>query len=305
MMKDKIAKIIKKYYNNKCELKNITPLTGGMVSKIFLVITEFPEERFVLKYSEKEDKGFKGQYECLEILNKEYHFPVPVPYFCSAYDKDVGCSYLGMEYWDAENMGEARFTAENRKIIEHEIAESISKLHNNTDNEHYYLFSKKRYKKLYQIMEKKYQENLTPAVKKKIGEKYYKELLRIFEKLDKILIDNDKPVLVHGDIWSTNVMLENKNGVYHLKGFVDPSPHFINREYELAYLQVFGMFSDELFRHYRKFHTIDEGFQLRRHFYWLLTMLIHVNYFGDLHYVLRTMSLIKTCKKILSVLKCM
>ena len=95
-------------------------------------------------------------------------------------------------------------------------------------------------------------------------------------------------------------MLEQRKGSCHLKGFVDPNSHFIHREYELAYLQVFGMFSEEFFKEYMKFHKIDEGFLARRHFYWLLTMLIHVNHFGDMHYVLRTLNLIKTCKEILT-----
>ena len=270
-----------------------------MVNKVFLIETSAPSRKFVLKYSKRENGGFEWKYKCLDALNKKYSFPVPEPYFYSIYDSDADCAYLGMEYWDAVNMGMAYFTFENRKIIEKEIAETIAKLHCYTEDKYYTLFSDKKYDKLYQIMYKKYSENVNSKVESKIGQEYYKILLKIVENLDRIFIENEKPVLVHGDIWSTNVMLENRNRVYYLKGFVDPSPHFINREYELAYLQVFGMFSDELFKYYRKFHRIDDGFEIRRYFYWLHTMLIHVNYFGDLAYVLRTRKLITLCSRLI------
>lgn len=298
-MHENINAILKKHLGSSCALKNIIPLTGGMVNRVFLIETTEPHQKLVLKYSEKENRGFEYEYKSLDTLNRRYNFPVPEPYFYSNYDSDTDCAYLGMEYWNAVNMGISCLSSDDREIIEKEIAETIAKLHCYTEERYYTLFSDEKYDKLYQIMYKKYKENMNPEVESKIGHDYYKILLRIVERLDRVFIENERPVLVHGDIWSTNVMLENREDVYHLKGFIDPSPHFINREYELSYLQVFGMFSNKLFKYYKKFHRIDEGFEIRRYFYWLHTMLVHVNYFGDLAYVLRAKKLISLCDRFL------
>jgi len=297
---EKIFRIIKKHYSTPEKL-TITPLSGGMVNKVYLIkfSSHLHNERFVLKFSDSVNNGFEWEYKCLEVLNKQYKLSVPQPYFYSSYEPEISCSYLGMEYWDATNMGMAYLLQEERKTIEIEIAESIAELHKNTGSEYYTLFSNKRYKSLTDIMKSKYEENMNKQVEDKIGKGPYKILLNILENLSKVFIENEKPVLVHGDIWSTNVMVYKKNNFYHLKGFIDPSPHFINREYELAYLKVFGMFSQELFKYYSKIHKIDDGFKVRIYFYWLHTMLVHVKYFGDLHYVLRTLELINICKNLL------
>jgi len=302
MLPSKIQQILKIHFGKNCQLKKTISLAGGMVDTVLLITTSNPNEKFVLKISEKPRSGFEWQYKALDTLKNKYHFPVPTPYFFSNYNSNLGCSYLGMEYWNAVNMGMAFFTRDNRKIFEREIAEEIAKLHSYTDTKYYALFSEKKYDKLYQIMTEKFKNNMTDEVRIRIGEKSYEDAEYIIANLSKIFLDNEKPVLVHGDIWSTNVMLERKKGIYHLKGFVDPSPHFINREYELAYLEVFGMFSNELFTHYQKFHKIDKNFLVRRFFYHLLTMLIHVRVFGDLPYILRSKNLIKTCKQIINSL---
>jgi fructosamine-3-kinase len=52
-------------------------------------------------------------------------------------------------------------------------------------------------------------------------------------------------------------------------------------EYELAYLQVFNTVGETFFDVYYAHTPKRNGYELRRLVYWLNTMIIHVDHFGN------------------------
>jgi len=94
-------------------------------------------------------------------------------------------------------------------------------------------------------------------------------------------IDAPEPSLVHGDMWTGNVLVDGDR----ITGFVDPAIYYADAEIELAFSTLFGTFGDAFFERYGALRPIRPGFfEARRDLYNLYPLLVHVRLFGG-HYV--------------------
>lgn len=88
------------------------------------------------------------------------------------------------------------------------------------------------------------------------------------------LLDHDvRPSLVHGDLWSGNVV----DG----RWLIDPAVHRADRELDLAFADVFGGFPPEFWRGYHETWPLDDGWERRRPALQLHHLLVHVRLFGS------------------------
>ncbi len=102
--------------------------------------------------------------------------------------------------------------------------------------------------------------------------------LRIADQLDRYLIEPDKPALIHGDMWKTNVI--SRAG--RVAGIIDPALYFAHNEMELAYMTLFGGTGEAFFSAYADAIPIaGDFFSTRRHIYNLYPLLIHLTIFGS------------------------
>ena len=96
-------------------------------------------------------------------------------------------------------------------------------------------------------------------------------------QLERWLLEPDQPSLIHGDMWTTNVLAHNGQ----VTGFVDPATYFGHAEIELAYSTLFGTFGEAFFQRYHERRPIAPGFfEERRDLYNLYPLLVHVRLFG-------------------------
>ncbi len=87
------------------------------------------------------------------------------------------------------------------------------------------------------------------------------------------LLDHDvRPSLVHGDLWSGNVV----DG----RWLIDPAVHHADREFELAFMDLFGGIPTACWEAYLREWPLDEGWQHRRAALQLYHLLVHVRLFG-------------------------
>ena len=104
---------------------------------------------------------------------------------------------------------------------------------------------------------------------------------RLAERLDDLLVEPDACSLLHGDVWSANVLSVGNR----VSGFIDPSTCYGDPELELAYMSLFGGFGDagsEMFATYHALRPIPPEFwQIRRYVYATYPALMHVLYFGE------------------------
>lgn len=96
-------------------------------------------------------------------------------------------------------------------------------------------------------------------------------------KLDSLLHEPAHPALIHGDMWTGNVLCLRG----HLAGFVDPAIYYAHPEIELAFTTLFGTFGRPFFRAYEEVSPLEPGFfEERRDIYNLYPLLVHVRLFG-------------------------
>ncbi|WGF87634.1 fructosamine kinase family protein [Marinivivus vitaminiproducens] len=113
-------------------------------------------------------------------------------------------------------------------------------------------------------------------------------LERLAARLDAFLEEPRHPSLLHGDVWSGNVLCQGGRIV----GLVDPAIHHGHAEIELAFGTLFGPFGRTFFETYQALRPIAPGFfEVRRDLYNLYPLLVHVRLFGGgyLPPILRTL----------------
>ncbi|MCH9813737.1 MAG: fructosamine kinase family protein [Epsilonproteobacteria bacterium] len=112
----------------------------------------------------------------------------------------------------------------------------------------------------------------------KISEKLYDRIILFCEDFDKYLIEPEFPSLLHGDVWSGNVLIENGEVV----SFIDPAIYYGHHEIELAFIMLFSTFDDSFFQKYNELFPIAEGFYEERvDIYNLYPYLVHARAFGS------------------------
>ena len=90
------------------------------------------------------------------------------------------------------------------------------------------------------------------------------------------LIAVEEPSLVHGDLWSGNLITDEKGEPC----LIDPAVYYGNREADLAMTRLFGGFSWEFYSAYQEAFPLPPGSEKRVDLYNLYPLLVHVNLFG-------------------------
>jgi len=105
---------------------------------------------------------------------------------------------------------------------------------------------------------------------------YHKKADRMFKQVEAGL-PIEKPALIHGDLWSGNLIFDQSGQPV----FIDPAVCYGSREMDLAMMKLFGGFGG-----FREFEVYDDLFPIDNHwkerisFYQLYYILVHVNLFG-------------------------
>lgn len=97
-------------------------------------------------------------------------------------------------------------------------------------------------------------------------------------RLDEWIQEPAHPSLLHGDVWSGNVLARGDRIV----AFLDPAISYGHPEIELAFVTLFSTFGERFFRRYAEHRPIASGFfEARRDLYNLWPLLVHVRLFGS------------------------
>jgi len=111
-------------------------------------------------------------------------------------------------------------------------------------------------------------KNLMPPDIRRNFEKLYPKLSGIFPE--------EKPALLHGDLWSGNFITDRKGRA----AIIDPAVYFGHREMDLAMSRLFGGFDPVFYRAYHEAFPLLPGYNLRVDICNLYPLLVHLNLFG-------------------------
>ena len=106
-------------------------------------------------------------------------------------------------------------------------------------------------------------------------EKVARSFEKLYGKLKGLLVHED-PALLHGDLWSGNIMIDNHGSPV----LIDPAVYYGNREVDLAFTTLFGGFDKKFYTSYQEEWPLEGGFEDRFDIYNLYPLMVHVNIFG-------------------------
>lgn len=251
---------------------DVSPLAGGDINEVFKVETD--QGNLVAKCNNS--ARFPGMFEAeskgLELLQKG-GFKTPE---VLTLGEEEGFSFLILEYLKSENATPAFWES---------FGNQLARLHQNTqdtfglDHNNYMGSLVQQNARVSDWSEFFITQRLEPQLKLAYDEGYFKGLgqrwSRFMNKLES-LVPQEKPALVHGDLWSGNFICgENQTPV-----LIDPAAHYGHREADISMMHLFGGFDPSLFETYNLQFALESGWRQRVDIHNLYPLLVHVNLFG-------------------------
>jgi len=125
------------------------------------------------------------------------------------------------------------------------------------------------------------EERLQPQVRKAVNSgalpsNAIPQFDRLYKKLDG-LFPEEKPSLLHGDLWNGN-FLTSESGKACL---IDPAVYYGHREIDIAMTKLFGGFDQGFYTGYQEILPMESGWKERMDLYNLYPLMIHLNLFGS------------------------
>lgn len=125
------------------------------------------------------------------------------------------------------------------------------------------------------------QERIEPQLKLAIDKnalpiEMARDFTTLYARLDRFYYE-EKPSLIHGDLWSGNYLIAKDSGPY----LIDPAIYFGNREMDIAMSTLFGGFPQNFYDGYNAAFPLQTGWAERLNLWNLYPLLVHVSLFGS------------------------
>jgi fructosamine-3-kinase len=277
--------LVRAHVDPALTVTRIEPLHGGMVNQVVRWRTDGEPADIVAKLTPAPDHGgFRGEYESLDFYRRQTRFPVPEPYACVSGEAGFAGTALLMQMLPGRHLGDARLDPAGMEQVQSDLARHVADLHEHkrarygpaTDPDAGY---------------DRWLDHFGPAIGREyeaVADRLQPDSRRVvrdlLDHLDDWLPETGDPTLVHGDLWATNILVDDRPGPMDrpaISGFVDGHARYSEVEFELAYLRVFHTADATFFERYPRRHPLREGFDRRCRVYWLNTLMLHVRVFGD------------------------
>lgn len=265
------------------QVRSVTEARGGDIGRSFRVETD--RRRLFVKYREDlEASVFVREAEGLALLGETGSLPVPGTHYAGAMPGRRG----GMIVLDWIEPGPSL------PSVEEALGRGIAELHRasadkaagspryglDTDN---YIGSLpqpngwcERWPEFYR--DRRLQPMAALAEERgRLPSERRKRLLRLMDQLERWVPSRPPSSLLHGDLWSGN-WLAGADGRPYL---IDPAVFYGDREYEIAFTELFGGFSPRFYAAYRETMPLDPEYGERRPLYQLYYLLVHLILFGE------------------------
>jgi fructosamine-3-kinase len=281
-----LRQIVHDWAGSHVELDEVKHLDGGSIATTVELHTK-PGDRAVLKITpHRVDRSYVDEAHQLAFL-RELGLPAPRVYRYEIGSLDLPFSYLLMEHRDGVDLARAKAACspEQFDVLQVELARVVRTLHAQTHAQYHRVsagecsmfdswpaFYRDVFDPIWQEVEKN--GHLPPKSRKLVA--------RIHERLPALLAHDDCPRLLHGDLWTSNILAgTGKDGAWHITAILDPYCKYGHVECEIAYLELFHTVNGAFMRAYQGEHHLPNDYhRLRKPVYQLYELLNHLQLFG-------------------------
>lgn len=253
------------------KVHGFSELYGGNINRVLLLETSAGKKVIKLNQAAWFPHMFEAEKMGLETLKNSKNFEIPGVFSCG---KIEGTAYLLLEHISP---------GKPTKNFWNIFAENLTKLHRNSLS--YFGFPEPNYigslpqfnKKENTAAEFYIQQRLEPQFNIASEKGFlFKNLELVFQHISEEIPD-EKPALIHGDLWNGNYLVTEKG----LPCLIDPAVSFGPREMDLAMMRLFGGFPDSVFLVYNEIFPLAPQFENRVALWQLYYLLVHLNLFGN------------------------
>lgn len=281
-----MRQIAKDWLGESVSIRGVRSLHGGSMSTTLLlqlsgrgaVVLKIAPHMVVNQY----------QHEAYQLnLLRDWGLPAPEVYACQVASLESPHSYLLMQQMPGRPLSEVRdgLSREEMDHLQMHLADIVLSLHGRTS------LSYKRVcdggedgtRDYPEFFHRIYDPIFNDVISMKlVPTALRRRLSNIHEKVGPLLENGDRPRLVHGDLWSSNLLVDQDNqGRWWVSGILDPNCRYSHAEIELAYLELFRTVTPAFFRVYEQTHRLSSEYKnFRRDVYMLYPLLNHVRLFG-------------------------
>ena len=276
-MKENLSQLLESIYGKSIQIKCVEPIRGGCINETQVLKLSNGEQVF-LKYNPSPPMNFfNAETEGLRLLGKPKYGP-RVPLFLGI-SNELNPQFLLLEYIETSTpkdgfasrfgqaLAEMHRETQEQYGLDHDnfIGKTIQK--NNLELDGLVFFREHRIRFQQELARK------TRGLPKSIDNR-----LDLFcEKLGSLLdLNDEKPALLHGDLWSGNYFASHDQTPY----IFDPAVYFGLREADLAMTEMFGRLPQEFYSTYQEVFPTQPGYTERKDIYNLYHLLNHYNLFG-------------------------
>ena len=273
-IKEEAEKILEHYYNEPVTIEKTVSVSGGSINDGWRLETN--KETLFLKYNrsdrfpgmfEKEAKGLQLLRDTRTVYVPEVIGTGKAENFCFILMEFIHPGSRRNDFWS-------------------DFAGKLARMHQQTheqfglDHDNY-MGSLQQYNKFHENFYDFFiLERLEPQLRlaydnEKLNKGHVEKFEQLYKEL-KNLIPEEKPALVHGDLYSGNYIVSD-NGTASI---VDPAAAYNHREVDIAMSTLFGAFDQEFYDTYNYEFPMEKGWEDRIKFFNLYPLLIHVNLFG-------------------------
>lgn len=261
-------------------------IPGGDINDAYRVTLSDGQKIFVKANRVRNLNFFLTEAEGLEALGATRKIKVP-EVLGYGIDERRGCSFLVMEYIENAPRTEAYWERFGHQLAElHRVECGL--FVDPEDAKQKYGFSEDNYigagpqkNDPSESWIRFYREcRLLPQIRR--AERYLdlsvrRKADRLLDHLDSYLREPEFPSLLHGDLWSGNMMCGPGGSAW----IIDPAAYVGDFEADLAMTQLFGSLPGTFYSAYSEINPIDrEGYPERGKLYDLYHLLNHLNLFG-------------------------
>lgn len=260
--------------NKLVSVRKSVPVGGGCINEAVKLETD--RGIFFVKYNhaDKFPQMFAREAEGLDELRETGAIHIPEVILHSEAGK---YAFLILEFIEAEHAA---------KDFWHNFGQSLAALHRNSSET--FCFRSDNYIGSLPQSNKAEKDfcsffinrRLLPQIKaardaQHLSSAHVSAFENLFTRLQSI-IPEEKPALIHGDLWYGNFMVNAAGNAC----IFDPAVSYSHREADLAMTKLFGGFSPEFYISYNTAFPPEKAWQERTDIFNLYPLLVHVNLFG-------------------------